>query len=327
MEQRKLGAQGLTAGAIGLGCMGMSYAYGTPDDSESIATIQMALDRGVTMLDTAEGYGPYTNEVLIGKAIRGRRDGVIIATKFGFKRDENDVPIGLDGSPANARRVAEASLKRLGVEVIDLYLLHRADPSVPIEETVGAMGELVKEGKARYIGLCEVGAETVRRAHRTFPLSVLQSEYSLWERGVEAEVLPALRELGIGFVPFSPLGRGFLTGAFQSADQFAEGDLRRSIPRMHEHAAANAGIVEAVKAVAARRGCTPAQVALAWVLAQGDDIVPIPGTKRRKYLEENLGALEVKLEPDDLAQIGHLASTVKGERYAAWIAQFSEKKS
>jgi aryl-alcohol dehydrogenase-like predicted oxidoreductase len=327
MEQRKLGTLGLTAGAIGLGCMGMSYAYGTPDDAESIATIQMALDRGVTMLDTAEGYGPYTNEVLIGKAIRGRRDGVIIATKFGFKRDENDVPIGLDGSPANARRVAEESIKRLGVEVIDLYLLHRADPNVPIEETVGAMGELVKEGKARYIGVCEVGAETVRRAHRTFPLSVLQSEYSLWERGVEAEVLPALRELGIGFVPFSPLGRGFLTGAFQSADQFAEGDLRRSIPRMHEHAAANAGIVEAVKAIAARRGCTPAQVALAWVLAQGDDIVPIPGTKRRKYLEENLGALEVKLEPDDLAQIGRLASTVKGERYAAWIAQFSEKKS
>ncbi len=327
MEQRKLGTQGLTVGAIGLGCMGMSYAYGTPDDAESIATIQMALDRGVTMLDTAESYGPYTNEVLIGKAIRGRRDAVVIATKYGFTRDNNDVPIGLDGSPANARRVAEASLGRLGVEVIDLYLLHRPDPNVPIEESAGAMGDLVKEGKARYIGVCEAGAETVRRAHRAFPLSVVQSEYSLWERGIEAEVLPTLRELGIGFVPFSPLGRGFLTGAFQSAAEFAAGDLRRSIPRMFEHAAANAGIVGAVKAVAARRGCTPAQVALAWVLAQGDDIVPIPGTKRRKYLEENLGALDVKLEPEDLAQIGGLASTVKGERYAAWIAQFSEKKS
>jgi len=327
MEQRKLGTQGLTVGAIGLGCMGMSYAYGTPDDAESIATIQMALDRGVTMLDTAESYGPYTNEVLIGKAIRGRRDAVVIVTKFGFTRDENHVPIGLDGAPANARRVAEASLKRLGVEVIDLYLLHRPDPIVPIEESAGAMGDLVKEGKARYIGLCEAGAETVRRAHRAFPLSAGQSEYSLWERGIEAQVLPALRELGIGFVPFSPLGRGFLTGAFQSAAEFAEGDLRRSIPRMHEHAAANAGIVEAVKRVAARRGCTPAQVALAWVLAQGNDIVPIPGTKRRKYLSENLGALDVNLGPEDLAKIGGLASTVKGERYAAWIARFSEKKS
>lgn len=327
MEQRKLGTQGLTVGAIGLGCMGMSYAYGTPDDAESIATIQMALDRGVTMLDTAESYGPYTNEVLIGKAIRGRRDAVVIATKYGFTRDANDVPIGLDGSPASARRVAEASLKRLGVEVIDLYLLHRPDPNVPIEESAGAMGDLVKEGKVRYIGVCEAGTETVRRAHRAFPLSVVQSEYSLWERGIETEVLPTLRELGIGFVPFSPLGRGFLTGAFQSAAEFAEGDLRRSIPRMFEHAAANAGIVAAVKTVAARRGCTPAQVALVWVLAQGDDIVPIPGTKRRKYLSENLGALDVKLEPEDLAEIGGLASTVKGERYAAWIAQFSEKKS
>jgi aryl-alcohol dehydrogenase-like predicted oxidoreductase len=327
MEQRKLGTQGLTAGAIGLGCMGMSYAYGTPDHAESIATIQMALDRGVTMLDTAESYGPFTNEVLIGKAIRGRRDAVVIATKFGFTRDANDVPIGLDGSPANARRVAEASLGRLGVEVIDLYLLHRPDPNVPIEESAGAMGDLVKEGKARYIGVCEAGAETVRRAHRAFPLSVVQSEYSLWERGIETEVLPTLRELGIGFVPFSPLGRGFLTGAFQSAAEFAEGDLRRSIPRMFEHAAANAGIVEAVKTVAARHGCTAAQVALAWVLAHGNDIVPIPGTKRRKYLSENLGALDVKLEPEDLVQIGGLASTVKGERYAAWIARFSEKKS
>ena len=327
MEQRKLGTQGLSVGAIGLGCMGMSYAYGTPDDAESIATIQLALDRGVTMLDTAEAYGPYTNEILIGKAIRGRRDAVVIATKFGFTRDENHVPIGLDGSPVNARRVAEASLQRLGVDVIDLYLLHRGDPNVPIEDTVGAMGELVKAGKARYIGVCEVGAETVRRAHQTFPLSILQSEYSLWERGIEAEVLPTLRELGIGFVPFSPLGRGFLTGAFHSATEFPQGDLRRSIPRMNEHAATNAAIVDAVKSVANRRGCTPAQVALAWVLAQGDDIVPIPGTKRRKYLDENLGALEVRLQPDDLAEIGALASTVKGERYAAWIAQFSEKKN
>jgi aryl-alcohol dehydrogenase-like predicted oxidoreductase len=327
MEQRKLGTQGLAAGAIGLGCMGMSYAYGAPDDAESIATIQLALDSGVTMLDTAESYGPYTNEVLIGQAIRGRREQVVIATKYGFTRDANDVPIGLDGSPTNARRVLEASLRRLKVETVDLYLLHRPDPKVPIEESAGAMGELVREGKARFIGLCEASAETVRRAHRAFPLSVVQSEYSLWERGIEAEVLPTLRELGIGFVPFSPLGRGFLTGSFNSADEFAAGDLRRSIPRMHEHAAANAGIVAAVKQVAARGGCSPAQAALAWVLAQGSDIVPIPGTKRRKYLEENLGALEVKLDPEDLTLIAGLAATVKGERYAAWIAQFSEKKS
>ncbi len=322
MERRALGSQGLEVGAIGLGCVSMSDEYGRPEDRdehEAIATIHRALDRGLTLVDTADAYGPYTNEELIGKAIRGRRDQVVIATKFALAG-------GLDGSPANARRSAEASLRRLGVDVIDLYYLHRKDPAVPIEESVGAMGELVAAGKVRFIGLCEVGPETLRRAHRVHPLTALQSEYSLLERGVEAAILPAARELGIGFVPFSPLGRGFLAGAFHSVADLPEGDWRVNIPRFHEeHAAANGRIVAAVRAVGDRHGATPAQVALAWALAQGRDIVPIPGTKRRKYLDQNLDAEAVRLTAQDLEELGHLAALVSGERYRPEQARMVER--
>jgi aryl-alcohol dehydrogenase-like predicted oxidoreductase len=309
-------------GAIGLGCMTMSDDYGRPEDrheAESIATIHRALERGVTLLDTAEAYGPYTNEELVGKAIRGRREQVVVATKFGLAN-------GVDGTPANARRVAEASLKRLGIEAIDLYYLHRKDPQVPIEDTVGAMKELVEAGKVRYLGLSEVGPDTLRRACEIHPITALQSEYSLWERGVEKEILPVLRELGIGLVPFSPLGRGYLTGAFQSVQDLPEGDWRRNVPRFNpENAAANAKIVEAVKAVAVRLGATPAQVALAWVLAQGRDIVPIPGTKHQKYLDQNVDALQVRLDDADLQELGSLAALVEGERYLPWMMKLVER--
>jgi aryl-alcohol dehydrogenase-like predicted oxidoreductase len=322
METRRLGNQGLVVGAIGLGCMGMSDDYGRPeerDEAEAIATIHRALERGVTLLDTAEAYGPYTNEELIGKALQGRRAQAMIATKFGLTG-------GVDGSPANARRVAEASLRRLRTEVIDVYYLHRKDPAVPIEETVGAMKELVEAGKVRYLGLSEVGPETLRRAHRIHPISVLQSEYSLWERGVEQAILPVLRELGIGFVPFSPLGRGYLTGSFQSLKDLPEGDWRNNIPRFNEeHAAVNARIVAAVREVATRHRATPAQVALAWVLTRGQDIVPIPGTKRRKYLEENLDAAELALTGADLEELGRLAAIVSGERYLPWMMKLVER--
>jgi aryl-alcohol dehydrogenase-like predicted oxidoreductase len=325
MESRNLGTQGLSVGAIGLGCMGMTHAYGTRDDAESIETIHRALDAGVTLLDTAEVYGPHTNEELVGKAIRGRRAQLSLATKFGFKLNSDGVT-SLDGTPANARRAVEGSLKRLGVEVIDLYYLHRKDPEVAIEETVGAMKELVEAGKVRFLGLSEVGPETIRRAHQVHPISAVQSEYSLWERGIEDAVLPAMRELGIGLVPFSPLGRGFLTGAFSSVDAMTASDFRRTLPRFtNEHLAANARIVDVVKAVAARRGAKPAQIALAWVLAQGNDVVPIPGTKRRQYLDENLGAAEVQLNSNDLADLSGLASIVSGERYAAQAAKFAER--
>jgi aryl-alcohol dehydrogenase-like predicted oxidoreductase len=309
-------------GAIGLGCMTMSDDYGRPEDrheAESIATIHRALERGVTLLDTAEAYGPYTNEELVGKAIRGRREQVVVATKFGLAN-------GVDGTPANAKRVAEASLKRLGIEAIDLYYLHRKDPQVPIEDTVGAMKELVEAGKVRYLGLSEVGPDTLRRACEIHPITALQSEYSLWERGVEKEILPVLRELGIGLVPFSPLGRGYLTGAFQSVQDLPEGDWRRNVPRFNpENAAANAKIVEAVKAVAVRLGATPAQVALAWVLAQGRDIVPIPGTKHQKYLDQNVDALQVRLDDADLQELGSLAALVEGERYLPWMMKLVER--
>jgi aryl-alcohol dehydrogenase-like predicted oxidoreductase len=322
MEQRALGTQGLVVGAIGLGCVGMSDEYGRPEDrdeQEAIATVQRALDRGLTLVDTADSYGPYTNEELIGKAIRGRRDQVVIATKFGLAT-------GLDGSPGNARRSAEASLRRLGVDVIDLYFLHRKDPKVPIEESVGAMQDLVAAGKVRFLGLCEVGPETLRRAHRVHPLSALQSEYSILERGVEQAILPAARDLGIGFVPFSPLGRGFLAGAFRSIADLPQGDWRVNIPRFHEdHAAANGKIVEAVQAVGARHGATPAQTALAWVLAQGRDIVPIPGTKRRKYLDQNLDAEAVRLTAEDLLELDRLAAMVSGDRYRPEQARMIER--
>src|SRR6202453_4555997 len=307
METRKIGNQGLVAGAIGLGCMGMIHGYGTGDETESIATIHRALDCGVTLLDTAEVYGPHTNEELVGKAIRGRRDQVVLATKFGIGLD--DGTMRLDGSPANARRAVEGSLRRLGVDVIDLYYLHRKDPAVPIEESVGAMKELVVAGKVRFLGLSEVGAETIRRANNVHPISAVQSEYSLWERGIEASILPAMRELGVGLVPFSPLGRGYLTGAIQSSSAFVPGDFRRTLPRFDDaHMAANQKLVDAVKAVAKRHSATPAQIALAWVLTVAPDAVPIPGTKRRAYLDDNLGALNVHLTPEDMEELNQLAS-------------------
>jgi len=324
MEIRKIGSQGLAAGAIGLGCMGMTHAYGTGDEAESIATIHRALDCGVTLLDTAEVYGPHTNEELVGKAIRGRRGEVALATKFGFAPGSGGTR--LDGSPANARRAAEGSLRRLGVEVIDLYYLHRKDPAVPIEETVGAMKALVEAGKVRFLGLSEVGAETIRRAHMVHPITAVQSEYSLWERGIEDSILPAMRELGVGLVPFSPLGRGYLTGAFQSSSVFVAGDFRRSLPRFDDaHMAANQKLVDTVKAVAGGHGATPAQVALAWILATAPDAVPIPGTKRRAYLDDNLGAVNVRLTAQDMAELNQLASMAVGERYPPALAKTAER--
>jgi len=324
METRKIGSQGLTAGAIGLGCMGMTHAYGTGDEAESIATIHRAIDRGVTLLDTAEVYGPHTNEVLVGKAIRGRRHEVVLATKFGFVIGTGVTQ--LDGSPANAKRAVEGSLQRLGVDAIDLYYLHRKDPKVPIEETVGAMKELVEAGKVRYLGLSEVGAETIRRAHQVHPISAVQSEYSLWERGVEESVLLVMRELGIGLVPFSPLGRGYLTGALQSSSTFVEGDFRRSLPRFDDaHMAANRKLVDIVKSVAGRHGATPAQVALAWILMEAPDAVPIPGTKRRSYLDDNLGAANLRLTPEDMAELNGLASMAVGDRYPPAMAKIAER--
>jgi len=324
METRKIGNQGLAAGAIGLGCMGMTHAYGTGDEAESIATIHRALDGGVTLLDTAEVYGPHTNEELVGKAIRGRRGQVVLATKFGIVLGSGASQ--LDGSPANARRAVEGSLRRLGVDVIDLYYLHRRDPAVPIEETVGAMKELVEAGKVRYLGLSEVGVETIRRAHQVHPISAVQSEYSLWERGIEESILPAMRELGVGLVPFSPLGRGYLTGAFQSSSVFVAGDFRRSLPRFDDaHMAANQKLVDTVTAVAARHGASPAQVALAWVLTVAPDAVPIPGTKRRAYLDDTLGAVNVQLTAEDMAELDRLASMVVGDRYPPALAKTAER--
>ena len=316
MEQRKLGTQGLTVSALGLGCMGMTWAYGSADATEAIATIHRALDLGVNFLDTAEIYGPYTNEELVGRAIAGRREQVVVATKFGFKFGA-DGNRGVDGSPANAKRVADESLRRLKIDVIDLYYQHRRDPAVPIEETVGAMKELVLAGKVRYLGLSEVGPQTLRRANAVHPISALQSEYSLWERGVEAEILPTSRELGIGFVPYSPLGRGFLTGSVKT-DALEADDFRRTNPRFSaENAQRNEALVDVVRGIAERRQTTPARVALAWLLAQGDDIVPIPGTKRVRYLEDNLGAIDLTLGDDDLRELAGLAERVSGERYTA----------
>jgi aryl-alcohol dehydrogenase-like predicted oxidoreductase len=323
MEQRKLGTQGLTVSALGLGCMSMTDIYGTSDEAESIRTIHRAIELGVTFFDTAEIYGPFTNEELVGRAIAGKRAGLLIATKFGFQFDGPTRSV--DGSPANVKRVADASLKRLNIDVIDLYYQHRRDPNVPIEETVGAMKELVAAGKVRYLGLSEVGPETLRRANAVHPISALQSEFSLWERGVEAAILPAIRELGIGFVPYSPLGRGYLTGALKVADLQAD-DWRRSNPRFSpENEAKNVQLVEVVKRVAERRKATPAQIALAWVLAQGNDIAPIPGTKRVRYLEDNVGSLNVRLEPDDMRELDTLKSAVAGERYESSMMTLIER--
>jgi aryl-alcohol dehydrogenase-like predicted oxidoreductase len=324
MEQRKLGTQGLTVSALGLGCMGMTWAYGSADESEAISTIHRAIELGVDFLDTAEIYGPYTNEGLVGRAIAGRREQVVIATKFGFKVSPEG-PRGVDGSPANVKRAAEGSLQRLKIHVIDLFYQHRRDPDVPIEETVGAMKELVEAGKVRYLGLSEVGAQTLRRANAVHPISALQSEYSLWERDVEAKILPTVRELGIGFVPYSPLGRGFLTGTVKTENLEAD-DWRRTNPRFSaENAQRNEALVEVVRKIAARHGTTPARVALAWVLAQGPDVVPIPGTKRVRYLEDNVGALDVKLDGDDLRELGGLAEHVAGERYPAPMMAMVER--
>jgi aryl-alcohol dehydrogenase-like predicted oxidoreductase len=312
MEPRRLGTGGLQVGAIGLGCMSITHGYTRPEDideAEGIATIQRALDRGASLLDTAEVYGPFTNEVVVGKAIRGRRGQAVVATKFGLHG-------GLDGRPENARRVAEASLKRMNLDVIDLYYLHRKDPAVPIEETVGAMKDLVDAGKVRYLGLSEVGPDTLRRAQAVHPIAALQSEYSVFERGLEERILPTLRELGIGLVPFSPLGRGFLAGAFRNAVELPAGDFRHNVPRFEAaNAAANAGILQVLRAVADRHRATPAQVALAWILAQGQDVVPIPGTRRRSYLDQNLDAADLRLAEADLAELGQLAAKVAGDRY------------
>lgn len=319
MEKRRLGRDGPWVSALGLGCMGMSEFYAGRDDAESIATIHRALDLGITMLDTSDIYGPHTNEELVGRAIRGRRSEAFIATKFGILRDPLDPSVrGWDGRPAYVRSAAEASLRRLGVTTIDLYYQHRVDPNVPIEDTVGTLAELVRAGKVRYIGLSEASAATLERAHRVHPVTALQSEYSLWSREPEGGALAACRRLGVGFVPYSPLGRGFLTGAIARPEDFARDDYRRSSPRFQgENFARNLALVAKVKAFAAELGCTAGQLALAWVLAQGDDIVPIPGTKRRKYLEENVAALRIRLTPALLAALDAAfpPDAAAGDRY------------
>jgi aryl-alcohol dehydrogenase-like predicted oxidoreductase len=322
MERRKLGTQGLTVSALGLGCMGMTFAYGPADENEAIAAIHRALDLGVNFFDTAEVYGPHTNEQLVGRALRGRREGVVIATKFGFSIGDSTRRV--NGTPENAKKVADESLARLGIDVIDLYYLHRRDPSVPIEETVGAMKALVEAGKVRYLGLSEVSPETLQRANAVHPISALQSEYSLWERRVEKRILPAARELGVGLVPYSPLGRGFLTGRL-NVQALTENDFRRTNPRFsRDNARANERIVEVVREVAAELNATPAQVALAWVVSRGSDVVPIPGTKRVRYLEENVAALDLRLTAQQLERLDGLASQTAGERYRPEMMQLVE---
>lgn len=320
MQQRKLGANGPQVSAIGLGCMGMSDFYSTAqDEKESIATLHRALDLGVTLLDTADMYGPHTNELLLGKAIKGKREQVFLATKFGIIRDPANPNVrGVCGKPDYIRRAVEGSLTRLGTDVIDLYYQHRIDPTVPIEETVGTLAELVQEGKIRYIGLSEASATTLERAHRVHPITALQSEYSLWTRDMEAEILPTCERLGIGFVPYSPLGRGFLTGAIRSPDDLAADDFRRTNPRFSgENFGKNLQLVEKINQLPQEKQVTPSQLALAWVLAQGEHIVPIPGTKRRRYLEENVAALDVTLTKEELAAINAIfpPDAAAGERY------------
>ena len=318
MNMRQLGRSGPTVSVMGLGCMGMSEFYGEHDDGESIATIHRALDLGINFLDTADAYGPFTNERLVGRAIRDRRAQVVLATKFGNVRNEDGSWLGINGSPEYVRRACDASLQRLGIDTIDLYYQHRVDAMVPIEETVGAMAEMKKAGKIRFLGLSEASEATIRRAHAVHPITALQTEYSLWSREPEERLLAVCRELGIGFVAYSPLGRGFLTGRFKSADDFAANDWRRNNPRFQrDNFQKNLDIVERVTRVASRKHCTPAQLALAWVLAQGEDVVPIPGTKRRERLEENAAAADIRLSADDLREIDALLpqGIAAGTRY------------
>ena len=318
MQTRKLGRSGLEVSALGLGCMGMSEFYGATDETEAVDTIHRAIDLGVTFLDTADIYGSGHNEHLVGRALKDRRDAVVLATKFGNVRDADGTFIGINGRPDYVRAACEASLRRLGVDVIDLYYQHRVDPNTPIEDTVGAMAALVTEGKVRYLGLSEAGAETIRRAAAVHPIAALQSEYSLWTREIESEILPTVRALGIGFVPYSPLGRGFLTGQITKIEDLDADDWRRKGPRFQgDNFERNLDLVRKVKALADAKGCTPAQLALAWVLAQGEDVAPIPGTKRRRYLEENVGALDVILTPEDLAELDRILppGAASGSRY------------
>jgi aryl-alcohol dehydrogenase-like predicted oxidoreductase len=318
MQQRKLGSHGLTVSALGLGCMGMSDFYGSPNDAESIATIHRALQLDITFLDTADVYGPYTNEELVGKAIKGKRNAIVLATKFGNVRGPDGKWMGVNGRPDYVKQACDASLQRLGVDHIDLYYQHRVDRATPIEDTVGAMADLVHAGKVRFLGLSEAAAPTIRRAHAIHPISALQTEYSLWSRDVEDEILPTVRELGIGFVAYSPLGRGFLTGQITRPDDIKEGDWRRNHPRFQgENFQQNLDLVRRVEQLAREKRCTPGQLALAWLLAKGPDIVPIPGTKHRKYVEENVGALNVPLTGADVARIEGIVrkGTAAGPRY------------
>jgi aryl-alcohol dehydrogenase-like predicted oxidoreductase len=320
MKTRKLGREGLEVSAMGLGCMGMSDFYAGRDEAEAVATINLALDRGVTFLDTADMYGIGANEELVGRVVRERREWVVVATKFGIVRGANGDARGINGRPDYVREACDASLRRTGLDVIDLYYQHRVDPDVPIEETVGAMAELVAAGKVKYLGLSEAAPETIRRAHAVHPITALQTEYSLWSRDPEDAILPTVRELGIGFVPYSPLGRGFLTGQIRTPDDLAADDTRRNHPRFQGEAfQRNLDLVDEIGTMAADKGCTPAQLALAWVLAQGEDIVPIPGTKRRSYLEDNLVALDVELSDGDLARIDQVLppGAASGTRYPA----------
>jgi aryl-alcohol dehydrogenase-like predicted oxidoreductase len=332
IPSRTLG-QGLEVSAQGLGCMGMSQVYGPADETESLATIDRALELGVTFLDTADVYGLGHNEQLVGRAIAGRRDEVVLATKFGIVRRSDDKTFrGINGRPEYVRSACDASLDRLGVDHIDLYYQHRADPNVPIEDTVGAMAELVAAGKVRHLGLSEAAADTIRRAHAVHPISALQSEWSLWSRDVEDEAVPSARELGVGLVPYSPLGRGLLTGQIRTADNLSRGDFRRGTPRFEgENFNRNLEVVERLQTIATEKGVTPGQLALAWVQAQGDDVAPIPGTKRRSYLEENVAALDVEITADDVAELEAVASTsaVSGARAAdmEWVAGLTPQKA
>ncbi len=328
MKTRTLGKNGRRISAIGLGCMGMSAFYGAHDDSESLATLHYALDRGLNFLDTADMYGPHTNEILVGRAIQGRRDEVFLATKFGIQLDPNNPQLrGVNGRPEYVHASCDASLKRLGVDHIDLYYQHRIDPNVPVEETVGAMAELVKAGKVRYLGLSEASAQTLERAHQVHPITALQSEYSLWTRDPENSVLAVCQRLGVGFVPYSPLGRGFLTGAIKSPEDFDADDFRRDNPRFQgDNFARNLHLVEQVRVLAQDKGCSPAQLALAWVLARGEYLVPIPGTRRIKNLQENLGALDVILTDSELAAIEAVfpSDAISGTRYAESVMHLLE---